>query len=106
RDLRPAAAQGHYETLLDAAALDAWFGKLERADLVCIDTETTSLEPMNAQLVGLSFSIEPLHAAYLPLTHRYAGAPEQLDIALVLGKLKAWFEDASKHKVGQNLKYD
>jgi DNA polymerase-1 len=106
KDLKPAAAQGHYQTILDAAALDTWFAKLGRADLVCVDTETTSLEPMNAQLVGLSFSIEPLHAAYLPLNHRYAGAPQQLDTAFVLGKLKDWLEDASKRKVGQNLKYD
>jgi DNA polymerase I len=105
-ELKPAAAQGTYETILEAAQLDALVARLKSAPLTCVDTETTSLEPMNAQLVGLSFSTEPLHAAYLPLAHRYAGAPEQLDIALVLGKLKSWFEDASRRKVGQNLKYD
>jgi DNA polymerase-1 len=106
KDLRPAAAQGKYETILDAAALDAWLTKLKDAKLVCVDTETTSLEPMNARLVGLSFSVEPLYAAYLPLAHLYAGAPLQLDEAMVLEKLKAWYQDPSARKVGQNLKYD
>jgi DNA polymerase-1 len=106
KDLKPAAAQGKYETIVDAAALDAWLAKLKGAKLVCVDTETTSLEPMNARLVGLSFSVEPLHAAYLPLAHRYAGAPLQLDEAMVLEKLKAWYQDPKARKVGQNLKYD
>jgi DNA polymerase-1 len=106
KDLRPAAAQGHYATILDEASLDAWVRQLQDAKLVCVDTETTSLEPMNARLVGLSFSVEPLHAAYLPLAHKYAGAPSQLDTAQVLQKLRSWLEDPAARKVGQNLKYD
>jgi DNA polymerase-1 len=105
-ELRPAAAQGQYETILDESALDAWLAKLEVAPLVCIDTETTSLDPMAGQLVGLSFSCEPPHAAYLPLAHRYAGAPLQLATRRVLARLKAWLEDPARNKVGQNLKYD
>jgi DNA polymerase I len=106
KELRPAATQGAYETIFDQAALDTWLAKLKSADLVCVDTETTSLEPMNARLVGLSFSAEPLRAAYLPLAHRYAGAPAQLDTVAVLEQLKPWLEDPAARKVGQNLKYD
>jgi len=96
----------HYETLLDAAALDRWLDKLAAADLICIDTETTSLDPMTAKLVGLSFSVAAGEAAYLPLAHHYAGAPTQLDLDTTLAKLKPLLEDAGKAKVGQNLKYD
>lgn len=106
KELKPAAAQGHYETILDEAALDTWLAKLKSAKISCVDTETTSLEPMNAQIVGLSFSVEALQAAYLPLAHRYAAAPQQLDLDLVLKKLKPWFEDPTARKLGQNLKYD
>ena len=70
------------------------------------DTETTGLDPMEARIVGLSFSIEPGRAAYIPLTHRYAGAPAQLPIDDVLRRLKPWFEDATRKKLGQNVKYD
>jgi len=105
-ELRPAAAQGRYETILDEAALDTWLAKIGIAPLVCIDTETTSLDPMAGQLVGLSFSCEPPHAAYLPLSHRYAGAPVQLATQRVLARLKAWLENPARSKVGQNLKYD
>jgi DNA polymerase-1 len=68
------------KSILDAAALDRWLDKLTHADLVCLDTETTSLDPMRAQLVGLSFSVEAGEAAYLPLAHHYAGAPAQLKL--------------------------
>jgi DNA polymerase I len=71
----------HYETILDEAALERWLDKLHAADLICLDTETTSLDPMTAQLVGLSFSVAAGEAAYLPLAHRYAGAPAQLPLA-------------------------
>jgi len=95
-----------YETVLDDATFARWLETLQRAELVCFDTETTSLDPMEARIVGLSFSVEPGRAAYIPLTHRYAGAPTQLPIDDVLQRLKPWFEDASRKKLGQNVKYD
>ena len=95
-----------YETVLDNAAFERWLEALQRAELVCFDTETTGLDPMEARIVGLSFSIEPGRAAYIPLTHRYAGAPAQLPIDDVLQRLKPWFEDTTKKKLGQNVKYD
>ena len=96
----------HYESILDEAALNRWLDKLTHADLVCLDTETTSLDPMRAQLVGMSFSLEPGVAAYLPLAHHYAGAPVQLKLDDTLARLKPLLEDANHAKVGQNLKYD
>jgi len=96
----------HYETIQDEAALARWLEKLEVAELICLDTETTSLDPMRAQLVGMSFSIASGEAAYLPLAHHYAGAPAQLPLAATLARLKPLLEDASRPKVGQNLKYD
>ncbi len=98
--------QRHYETLLDEAALTRWLAKLAAAELICLDTETTSLDPMQAQLVGLSFSVAAGEAAYLPLAHRYAGAPAQLPFHATLARLRPLLEDAGKAKVGQNLKYD
>jgi len=100
------AAQRHYETLLTEADLQRWLDKLQAAELVSVDTETTSLDPMAAKLVGISFAITPHEAAYLPLNHHYAGAPAQLKEAEVLARLKPWLEDPAKAKVGQNLKYD
>ncbi|MGY8626534.1 DNA polymerase I [Chromobacterium violaceum] len=96
----------HYETILTEAQLDAWLAKLMAAKVVSFDTETTSLDPMQARIVGVSFSVEAGHAAYLPLEHHYAGAPQQLPLEAALAKLKPWLEDASKKKCGQNLKYD
>jgi len=96
----------HYETILTEAQLDAWLEKLLAAELVCVDTETTGLDVMNAQLVGISFAIQPHHAAYLPLAHRYPGAPDQLGRAVALQKLQPWLESSQHHKLGQNLKYD
>jgi DNA polymerase-1 len=95
-----------YETVQDHAAFDRWLDALQSADLVCFDTETTGLDPMEARIVGLSFSIEPGRAAYIPLTHRYAGVPAQLPVDEVLRRLKPWFENATKKKLGQNVKYD
>ncbi|MDO8436544.1 MAG: DNA polymerase I [Nitrosomonadaceae bacterium] len=95
-----------YQTILTQSQLDEWLSRIDAAPLVSVDTETTGLDPMQAQLVGISFSIAPHHAAYLPLTHRYAGAPQQLAINLVLDALKPWLEDPAKPKLGQNLKYD
>ena len=95
-----------YEAILDEATLARWLEKLQAAELICLDTETTSLEPMQAQLVGMSFSVAAGEAAYLPLAHCYAGAPTQLPLAETLARLKPLLEDANKAKVGQNLKYD
>jgi len=96
----------HYEIILTDAQLDAWLEKLLAAELVCVDTETTGLDVMNAQLVGISFAITPHEAAYLPLAHRYPGAPDQLKRDHALQKLKPWLESARHQKLGQNLKYD
>jgi DNA polymerase I len=96
----------HYETILTEAQLAAWLEKILAAELVCVDTETTGLDMMNAQLVGMSFAITPHQAAYLPLAHIYPGAPDQLSRAHVLAKLKHWLESPKHKKLGQNLKYD
>jgi DNA polymerase-1 len=96
----------HYETILTAPQLDAWLDKLTAAPLICFDTETTSLEPMQAKIVGLSFSIEPGSAAYVPLKHDYFDAPQQLDFAETLAKIKPILENPAIKKLGQNLKYD
>ena len=96
----------NYETILTNDQLDHWLTNLQSAPLVCFDTETTSLDPMTAKIVGLSFSIEPGSAAYLPLKHDYFDAPEQLDFAETLAKIKPVLENPSIKKVGQNLKYD
>ncbi len=98
--------RNHYQTILTDEQLDAWLEKLLAADLVCLDTETTGLDVMEAQLVGISFAIVPHEAAYLPLAHVYPGAPDQLDRDQTLTKLKPWLESAGHKKVGQNLKYD
>ncbi|APV48997.1 DNA polymerase I [Betaproteobacteria bacterium GR16-43] len=105
-DITPFVDTRNYETVMDEAALERWARKVEEAPLACIDTETTSLDPMQAELVGISFSTVPGEGAYIPLTHRYAGAPQQLPLDQVLARLKPWLEDASKPKVGQNTKYD
>ncbi|OYV77837.1 MAG: DNA polymerase I [Chromatiales bacterium 21-64-14] len=96
----------HYEIVLEAAALDRWVERLERAVLFAFDTETTSLNYMVAELVGVSFSVEPDTAAYVPLAHDYAGAPVQLDREVVLKRLRPLLEDPERAKLGQNLKYD
>jgi DNA polymerase-1 len=96
----------NYETILTDAQLDTWLEKITHADLVCVDTETTGLDTMNAQLVGISFAVEAHHAAYLPLAHHYPGAPDHLNREHVLQKLKPWLESAQYKKLGQNLKYD
>ena len=98
----------HYDTILTNEALDEWLALISTADLTAFDTETTSLDPMRAQLVGMSFSIAPGRAAYLPLMHRTmdATAPQQLPFDETLAKLRPWLEDPAQKKVGQNLKYD
>jgi len=95
-----------YETVLTMEQLQKWLQRIDSAALTAIDTETTSLEPMLAQMVGLSLCCEPGIACYIPVAHRYQDAPEQLSREVVLKTLKAWLEDPNKHKLGQNLKYD
>jgi len=96
----------NYETVLDSPAFERWVEAIDNAELVSFDTETTSLDPLQARIVGLSFAIEPGRAAYIPVAHRYAGAPQQLALDTVLARLKPWLEDPSKKKLGQNIKYD
>jgi DNA polymerase I len=108
-DPAPAASQASakaYETILSWPAFDAWLAKVQAADLAAVDTETTSLDEMKAQIVGISFSVVPGEAAYIPLAHAGPDAPEQLPMAEVLAKLKPWLENPSKHKLGQHIKYD
>ena len=96
----------NYVTILSEADLDVWLEKINQAKLVCFDTETTSLDPMTAKIVGMSFSIKAGSAAYLPLTHDYFDAPEQLNFSATLAKFRPILEDSAIKKVGQNLKYD
>jgi DNA polymerase-1 len=105
-DLAAPSVAKTYETILTLVQLDGWIAKLMQAELVSLDTETTSLDPMQAQLVGMSFAVTPYQAAYLPLAHRGPDAPAQLSLDVVLARLRPWLEDASRAKVGQNLKYD
>lgn len=103
----PAAAiETDYRCILDEAEFDEWLARLQAAPLFAFDTETTSLDYMEARIVGVSFAIEPGKAAYVPFGHDYLGAPVQLTEAVVLGKLKPLLEDPARLKVGQNLKYD
>lgn len=95
-----------YETIFSPAQLEIWLEKLSKAGLICFDTETTSLDPLTAKIVGMSFSVEAGSAAYLPLKHDYFDAPEQLNFAEALAKVKPILENANIKKVGQNLKYD
>jgi DNA polymerase-1 len=95
-----------YDTVLDWATFDAWLEKIQAAELVALDTETTSLDEMLAQIVGLSFSVKPGEAAYIPLTHDYPDAPAQLPREEVLARLKPWLENPAKAKLGQHVKYD
>jgi DNA polymerase-1 len=101
-----AAIPRQYETILEWAAFERWLKQLEAAELFAFDTETTSLEYMNAEIVGVSFCIEPGKSAYVPLAHDYPGAPDQLDRARVLAALKPLLESADRAKLGQHLKYD
>lgn len=96
----------NYETILTNAQLDDWLNKISTAALVCFDTETTSLDPMTAKIVGMSFSVAAGSAAYLPLKHDYFDAPSQLNFDDTLAKVKPILENPAIKKVGQNLKYD
>lgn len=96
---------GQYETIQTVAQLDQWLEKIGHAELTAIDTETTSLDAMTAQLVGISLCIKAGEAAYIPVGHQILGA-EQLPCDLVLEKLRPWLENPNCRKVGQNIKYD
>ncbi|MEM8662247.1 MAG: DNA polymerase I, partial [Pseudomonadota bacterium] len=101
-----ASVKVEYEIVLEQHQLDEWLKALHKAELFAFDTETTSLNYMNAEVVGLSFAVEPGRAAYVPLAHSYDGAPQQLDRDTVLAAFKELLEDETHFKVGQNLKYD
>jgi DNA polymerase-1 len=108
-DVAPALSvdhERHYDTVQTWEQFDAWLEKINAAELTSFDTETTSLDPMTAQIVGLSLSVEAGRAAYVPLAHRGPDAPVQLPRDEVLAKLKPWLESAEHKKVGQHLKYD
>jgi len=95
-----------YEVIFTAEQLDHWVEKIAAAELTAFDTETTSINYMEAELVGFSFSTEPGKAAYLPVAHSYPDAPDQLDRDVVLKQLKPWLENDKHSKVGHHLKYD
>jgi len=95
-----------YDTVLTWDAFDCWLAKVQAAELVALDTETTSLDEMRAEIVGISFSVTPGEAAYIPLAHNYPDAPDQLPRDEVLAKLKPWLENPAHKKLGQHIKYD
>lgn len=95
-----------YDTIFTWEQFEPWLARIEAADLVALDTETDSLDEMRASIVGLSFSTEPGVACYIPLTHDYQGAPDQLARDEVLARLKPWLENGGKKKLGQHVKYD
>lgn len=100
------AEETNYETVLTWGAFDRWMEKIDKSKLTAFDTETTSIYYMEAQIVGFSLSVSANEAAYIPLTHDYPGAPDQLPRDEVLQKLRGWLEDDDKKKVGHHLKYD
>jgi DNA polymerase I len=100
------SAAGEYELVTTQAQLDAWLEKLRHAELIAFDTETTSIDAMRADIVGISFAVEAGKACYIPLGHDYPGAPKQLDRDAVLAALKPVLEDPSRPKLGQHAKYD
>ncbi len=100
------AIETNYHTIFEQAQFDAWLKKLQQTELFAFDTETTSLNYMQAEIVGVSFAVESGEAAYVPLAHDYEGAPGQLGRDAVLQQLKPLLENPNKKKIGQNLKYD
>ena len=102
----PTISQVHYTTVLEWSTFEHWLHRISEAELVALDTETTSLDEMVAEIVGISFSVLPGEAAYIPLMHDYPGAPPQLPRDEVLAKLKPWLENPAHPKLGQHVKYD
>jgi len=103
---KPAKIDSSYETVLTEQHFNDWLARLEKAELFAFDTETTSLDYSQAQIVGVSFAVTPGQAAYVPLAHDYPGVPDQLDRSAILEKLRPLLENPHKAKLGQNLKYD
>ncbi len=101
-----ADAKGEYETVLTQKDFDRWLKRIEKASLVAVDTETTSLDYMRAEIVGISFAVKAGEAAYVPVGHDYPGAPAQLPRDEVLQALRGFLEDPERRKVGHHLKYD
>ena len=95
-----------FDTIFTWDMFNTWLAKLQAAELVALDTETTSLDEMRAEIVGISFSVQAGEAAYIPLSHDYPDAPAQLPRDEVLARLKPWLENPAKHKLGQHIKYD
>ncbi len=103
----PAVALAHeYETVLTRERLDAWLQRLREAAIGALGTETDSLDPMRARIVGVAFAVKPGEAADVPVAHNHPGAPEQLSADAVLAALRPWLEDERAPKVGHNIKYD
>ena len=102
----PVELEVAYETILDWPAFERWLARIEAAELTALDTETTSLDERQARLVGISFSVRPRQAAYIPLAHEGPDAPRQLPLDEVLARLKPWLENAARAKLGQHVKYD
>lgn len=100
------AHRANYECITDWPRFEHWLTKITAAPCVALDTETTSLDPLQARIIGISFAVAPGEAAYIPLSHNYSGAPDQLPPTTALERLKPWLECSDKQKVGQNLKYD
>jgi DNA polymerase I len=103
---RSQATNLQYDTIFTWAQLDEWLAKIDAAELVAVDTETSSLDEMQAEIIGVSFSVQPGVAGYLPLGHSYGDAPEQLPRDEALAKLKPWLENPAQAKLGQHVKYD
>ena len=99
-------SKGKYQTVLKQSEFDAWLKKIDKAALTAVDTETTSINYMQAELVGISLSVKTGEAAYIPVAHDYPGAPDQLSRDFVLSSLKPYLENPDKEKVGHHLKYD
>jgi len=95
-----------YDTIFTWAQFDDWLARLESSELAAIDTETSSLDEMRAEIIGVSFSVKPGEAAYIPLAHNYGDAPEQLPRDEVLARMKPWLENPDRKKLGQHIKYD
>jgi DNA polymerase-1 len=102
----PAPAEIVREMVADEASLARWLDAIARADVTAFDIEGSSLDPMQARIVGISLSVEPGRGAYIPLDHRYTGVPPQLDRAATLARLAPWLADPSRRKLGHNIKYD
>jgi DNA polymerase-1 len=100
------AHRAGYETILDEATFERWLEKISASPLTALDTETTSLDPFAARIVGVSLAVAEGEAAYLPLAHHYPGGPDQLPCEATLARLKPWLESPAHAKIGQNLKYD